>query len=109
MLTKEEKDFIIYWEQNRDNQKRFGRQLMIGLPVATLFVIAIAINFVAGWYKRAYMVMNSAPSLIPVLIIAGLAITVFIAVFSVKHKWEVNEQHYRELKAKTGDDGFNFN
>jgi hypothetical protein len=30
MMTQEEKDFIRYWEQNRDSQKKTYRQWLIG-------------------------------------------------------------------------------
>lgn len=43
---------------------------------------------------------SSAGSLIIVLLVAILSIVVFISVFSVKVKWERNEQLYKELLAK---------
>ena len=101
MLSKEEKDFIEYWDLNKGKQQKFVKQLMIGLPVGTVFVIAIFLNFISGWNQRATMELNAYASLIPVLIIAGLIITVFISVFSVRYKWEINEQRYQELKARS--------
>ncbi len=103
MLLKEEKEFIAFWEKNRDSQKRFMKQLMVGLPVGTIFVVAISLNFISGWNKQAVMALSAHASVIPVLIIAALIITVFISVFSVKYKWEVNDQRYRELKAKENE------
>ena len=84
MLTKEEEQFIIYWKQNRDKKKRFWKQLAIGLPAGVLFAVAIFVNMVSGWYKRAMMDFNADPSmksLIIVLIIAVLSIVVFVSVF----------------------------
>jgi len=100
MLTNEEKRFVEYWEKNRGRKKRIFRQLAVGLPLGVVMVILIFISFFSGWYKRADMVMRTHPSLIPVLIGAALLIVVFITVFSAYHKWDINEQHYRELLAK---------
>lgn len=94
---------MAYWEQNRDKQKKFFRQLALGLPLGMLFASAIFISLVSGWHKRASMVLNADPSLItliPVLIIAVLLIVVFVSVYSVKHKWDLNEQRYRELRGR---------
>jgi len=100
MLTPEEQKFIDYWKHNRDKQKKFFKQLALGLPLGLLFAAALFINLISGWYKRATMVFNSYPSLsslILVLIVAMLLIVVFISVYSVKHRWDLNEQRYREL------------
>ncbi len=104
MLSKEEKKFIEYWEQNRDKQKKFFKQLAIGLPVGSLFAIAIFINVVSGWHVVASSVLNSSPSFILVLLIAVILIVVFIAVFTVKHRWDINEQRYKELGGNKNQD-----
>lgn len=74
---------------------------MIGLPLGLVFALPILINFFAGrlWYKRADAIGNTQMSPV-VLIVAVLAIAVFIAIFNRKLKWEKNEQFYKELKAK---------
>ncbi|HVM90140.1 MAG TPA: hypothetical protein VMT76_18270 [Puia sp.] len=100
MLTPEEKNFIDYWERNRDKQKKAFRQFLIGIPIGLIFVIPICINFFAGWYKRADMVMNTGEFNPLVLIIAILVITAFIAIFSKRHQWEMHDQKYRELLSK---------
>ena len=100
MLTEEEKRFIEYWEANRLRRKRGFRQLAVGLPLAVLLVIAIFVNFLSGWYKRADMELRSHSSLILVVVIAALLIVVFTTVFSIRHKWDMDEQRYRELLAK---------
>ena len=100
MLSKEEKSFIEYWENNRLRRKRIIKQLALGLPLGVVFVILIFINFFSGWYKRAGMVMNADSSLIPVLMVAAIMIVVFVAIFSARHKWEMNEQRYKELLSK---------
>ena len=100
MLSKEEQDFIKYWEQNRSKQKLFLKQLAIGLPFGVLFAIAMFLNFSSGWDKRVTEITKTYPSfksLVLVLLIALLGIVIFISVFSTKVKWEKYEQRYREL------------
>ncbi len=100
MLTEEEEAFIEYWEANRERQKKTFRQFLLGIPVALLFVIPIAVNFFSGWYKRATMMANTSSFNPGVLLLALLLIAVFIALFSRKFRWDQNEQRYLELLAK---------
>jgi FtsH-binding integral membrane protein len=100
MLTEDEEKFVVYWENNRFRRKKLLKQLAIGLPISVAIVIAIFINFFSGWYKRADMMIRSQTSLILVLVIAALLIVVFVAVFSAKHQWDLNEQRYKEFLAK---------
>ena len=101
MLTQQEKDFIVYWEQNRQKQKKIFRQFLVGIPLGLLFVIPILINFISGWYKRAQMEANNPEDFNPlVLMIALLLIIAFVAIFSKHHQWEMREQRYRELLSK---------
>jgi O-antigen/teichoic acid export membrane protein len=105
MLTQQEKDFITYWEQNRQKQKKTFRQFLVGIPIGLLFAIPIVINFVSGWYKRAEMEVNDPDDFNPlVLMIALLLIVAFVAIFSKYHQWEMREQRYRELIAKQSVD-----
>jgi ABC-type sulfate transport system permease subunit len=101
MLTAEEAEFISYWEQNRLKKRKIIRQLSLGLPLGVVLVMAIFVNFFSGWYRRAEMVMRrEQTSLILVLLVAAVLIVVFIVVFSVRHKWDINEQRYKELLVK---------
>lgn len=100
MLTKEEEKFIRYWEANRLRRRQVMKQLWIGLPLSLLIVGAIVISSLSGWYKRADMEIRSNSSLILVIVIAAILIVVFTTVFSVRLKWEQQEQQYRELMAK---------
>jgi hypothetical protein len=105
MLTKQEKDFIIYWEQNREKHKKVFRQFFVGIPLGLLFAIPIVLNLVSGWHKRAGMEANNPYDFNPiVLIIALLLIIGFVAIFSKYHQWEMREQRYRELIAKQSAD-----
>ncbi|HXB30859.1 MAG TPA: hypothetical protein VNW49_13620 [Puia sp.] len=100
MLTEEEEAFIVYWKTNRDKQRKTFRQFLLGIPLALLFVIPIAVNFFSGWYKRAKMISNTSDFNPGVLLLALVLIAVFIAIFSRKFKWDQYEQRYIELLAK---------
>jgi hypothetical protein len=104
MLTQNEKNFIVYWERNRVRKKKVLKQLSVGLPLGVLLVSAICINFFSGWDKRAQMIINTDPSLILVIIVASLLIVVFIAIFSARHNWDLNEQRYKELLSRRDED-----
>lgn len=103
MVSEEEKAFVKYWEENRNREKRFFYQLLIGLPLGLIFTLPILINYLAGWDKRATMVGNAQlnPGL---LITAVIIIAVFFAVFSKRHRWEMQEQRYLEIREKMKDD-----
>jgi len=101
MLTNEEETFIAYWTEHRLRKRQWFRQLSVGLPLGVALVLAILVNFFSGWYKRADMEIRSvSPSLMITIVIASLAIIVFITLFSAKHRWDINEQYYKELLAK---------
>jgi|SRR5687767_12306341 len=101
MLSEKDQDFIRYWEDNRLRKKKVIKQLAVGLPLAVVLVITIFLNFFSGWYKRADMARSEeAPTLILVLLVAALLIVIFIVVFSARHRWEMNEQQYKELLSR---------
>ena len=101
MLTPEEQKFVEYWEKNRDREADARRQFIYGLPYGLLFSLPIVINFLAGrfWYKRADAVGMAQFNPI-VLVLAVLIITIFIAMFYKKHKWDQYEQRYNELRSR---------
>ncbi len=101
MLTDDERRFLVFWEKNRERHGRLGYQLMAGLPWGALFSLPIFLNFLLGrfWYKRADAVGISQFNPL-VLVVAVVLISVFIAVFNKKFKWDQNEQKYLELKSK---------
>src|SRR5687768_8682526 len=101
MLNEQEKAFVRYWEANRLNEKKFARQLLVGIPVGLLFSLPVFLILFSGrfWYKRADMLANT--KLNPwVLIVAIFLITAFVAVFYKRQQWDRKEQQYLELKAK---------
>ena len=100
MLSEEEKGFIEYWEQNRLRKRRLLWQLAAGLPLGALLAGTILINYISGWHKRAGMELMSNTSGGLVIIIALLLTVVFVVVFSSRHRWDMNEQRYKELISK---------
>ena len=100
MLSDEEKAFLVYWENNREKEKKSFKQLMIGLPLGFLFSLPILVNFFSGWYKRADMIGRAQFNPM-ILVVAIVAIAIFFALFSKKHQWDMREQRYQELKSKT--------
>ena len=105
MLSKEERDFIHYWQQNRLRRKKTVRQFLLGIPIGLLFVIPIVINFTSGWYKRAAVEAGSQDFDPRVLFVALLLIVAFIAIFYQRHKWDQYEQRYLELLAREARSG----
>jgi uncharacterized membrane protein len=104
MLTEREKRFMAYWKENRLREKKVFRQLLVGLPLGLLFAIPIVINFSSGWDKRATMWArgHADDNTGVTIMVAALIILVFVAIFSKRYRWEMNEQAYRELEAKQG-------
>jgi membrane protein YdbS with pleckstrin-like domain len=101
MLTERERKFIEYWEANRLREKKLNKQLLLGLPIGLLFAVPVLILLFSGkfWYQRASMEANSQSSPV-VLMIAIIAIAVFVGIFYKRHQWEMKEQQYLEFKAK---------
>jgi len=97
MLTQEEKDFVRYWEQNRDRRKNPLRQFLVGIPIGLLITVPIVISLKSGWDKRAAMEANNPDFNPMVLLVALLIIIVFTAIFYQRHKWDQYEQRYKEL------------
>lgn len=100
MLNKKEEDFLQYWEVQRKNKKQFLRKVSIGLPLGVLLAVAVLINFLSGWYKKADMDIRTHSSVIIVVLIALVGIVVFITIFSAHYRWDQNEMQYKELLSK---------
>ncbi len=95
MLSKEEKDFIIWWEKNKTKEKKLITQLAVGLPLGLAFGFPILLTVMfRGWYKNMPFVSGSQ---LTVILIAVLLIVVFYAIFRMRMKWELNDQRYNEL------------
>ncbi|AXY73069.1 hypothetical protein D3H65_03385 [Paraflavitalea soli] len=101
MLSEREKQFMQYWEANRDRENRWQQQLLAGIPMGLLFSLPVLAIIFTGklWYQRADMAMNAMASPY-VLIVAVFVITVFVSIFYKRHQWDMKEQQYRQLKAR---------
>ncbi len=100
-MSREESEFMDWWEKHRDKERKTFRQWLIGLPLGFIFATPIIFNFMASrfWYKRAEAVGNSQfnPA---ILLIAVAAIASFVGVFHKKMRWEQHENQYISLKLK---------
>jgi hypothetical protein len=93
-------EFVTWWEQNREQERKWVRQLSVGLPIGLVFGFPILLSLAfRGWYKRMPYVSGTQFTLI---LMACLGIAVFIAVFRMHFRWEQLEQRYREIKARQG-------
>ena len=98
MVTDEELKFMDWWERNRLKQKRLLYQLSFGLPVGLVFGLPVLVSLIfSDWYKNMQFISSSQ---VIVIMVAVLGIAVFFALFRMKHKWDMNEQFYKELKLK---------
>ncbi len=88
-----------YWEQNRFRKRKIWRQLSVGLPLGAALAGAILVNIYSGWNPAGNFLKHNAERLFIVLI-GILLIIIFIVIFSAHHRWDMNEQHYKELVAK---------
>lgn len=99
MLNKEEISFIAWWEENRLRKKKVWRQLSVGLPLGVALAGAILVNIFSGWNPGGAQVANNAGQFLMILI-GIVLVVVFIVMFSARHRWDMNEQYYRELLKK---------
>jgi glucan phosphoethanolaminetransferase (alkaline phosphatase superfamily) len=103
MITEKEKQFIVYWEAERENRAKFLNKIMSGLPMAFLFglpiilSIAVVYLFFPEWYTK---VSNMPKGILPTIFLAVILCILFFSYFRMQYKWEMNEQLYQELKAK---------
>ena len=97
MLTTEEERFIEYWKHRRLHK---GAGFTAGWPVGIVVVLALFINIVTGWHKKALMVLRANTSMVLLVLLAAVAIVVFFTVFSSRYQREQKEQRYQELLAK---------
>jgi heme/copper-type cytochrome/quinol oxidase subunit 2 len=111
MLTPEEEKFVQYWQEQRQHKKEFLRKFSIGLPAVSLIAILFFINFLSGWYAKADQELREHSSLVIVILVAVIAIVVFMVIFSARYKWEQNEADYQMLLKKketqSGNEMFN--
>jgi hypothetical protein len=68
--------------------------------VLSLLAILFFANFLSGWYGKADKELRRHSSLVIVILVAAIAIVVFMVIFTARHKWEQNEAAYEELLNK---------
>ena len=103
MLSDAEIKFLQYWEQNRDRESSFSRKLTGGMPMALIFSLPIILSvvivklFLPEWYTK---ISGTSPGTFITIIFALVIVALFYSFFRMQYKWEMNEQLYKELKAK---------
>jgi len=103
MLNEQEIKFLHYWEQNRERENTFTRKLTGGLPMALIFSMPIVLSvvvvrlFLPEWYTK---ISKTTPGTFITIIFAMIVVALFYSFFRMQYKWEMNEQLYKELKAK---------
>jgi len=103
MLTEKEKQFILYWEKNRESQAAFASKLLRGFPMALLFSLPIILSIVVVWlfFPEWYTkISKTTPGMFITVTFAVLVIALFYSVFRMHSKWEHNEEVYQILKLK---------
>lgn len=103
MITEKEKQFLRYWEANKENEDRFLNKILGGLPMAIMFGSPVILSvvvvrlFFPDWYMK---ISQTTPGMFISAIIAVICIILFYSFFRMQFKWEMNEQLYQELKYK---------
>ena len=104
MITEKERRFSVYWEQERQRQGTTLAKILNGLPMAIMFslpvlLLIIAVRlFLPDWYSKISDVSNGS---IVAAVVALFICVLFFSYFRMHYKWEMNEQLYRELMART--------
>lgn len=92
-----EKEFMMYWENQRKKERKVLRKILWGVPTGIIFSSVILINIMSGWDKQVYKI----PMSLFVLIIIGLiALALFTAFFKMQIDWQRKEQYYLHLQQK---------
>ncbi len=103
MISEKEKEFLRYWEQNRESENNFGQKLLKGLPKGMIFGLPIILSVIVvriyfpEWYTK---ISQTTPGMFLTAIIAVVGIILFTSFFNMQFRWETNEQAYQELKIK---------
>ena len=97
MLTKEEQAFIEYWEKNSYKTRNWQGQLKTGIFWGMIFALPILLNYLSGWFTN---IRIRLPGTLTFILIAVAITGFFFAIFYQRFRYEMNEQRYKELKAK---------
>ena len=98
MLTQQEKDFLLYWENNREKERSLTHRLLFGLPRGLCFGIPILVCFLFhDWYK--WMPFISGGDIL-VVAIGVFGVVLFYSIFRQQYLWDRKEQQYQEITAR---------
>ena len=98
MITENEKEFLDWWEKNREAESKFSHKLLYGSPWGLIFALPVLLAVIFNdWYKNMIPI---SPTQVILISIVVLAIAIFYALFKMQVKWESNDQLYKELKLK---------
>jgi MFS superfamily sulfate permease-like transporter len=103
MLSEKDKEFMAYWEREKESRNSFSAKLTGGIPMAALFSVPILLFITAvylffpEWYTK---ISSRLPGSIFIIVLAVMICILFFSYFRMQYKWEMNEQLYRELKNK---------
>lgn len=98
MLTKQEKEFMVYWEENRARERSLTHILLYGLPRGLCFGIPILLCFLFhDWYKWLPFISGED---ILVVAIGVFGVVLFYSVFRQYYLWDRKEQQYQEFSAR---------
>lgn len=108
MLSEKDKQFIQYWEANRENEKTILFRVIKGLPMAMLFALPILLFVVVvklyfpDWNAK---VSQTSPGMLLTAVLAVMITVLFYSYFRMQYKWEYNEEIYLRLKKKAERSG----
>ena len=103
MLTEEELNFLSFWETHRLAYSKFSSKILRGLPMASIFGFSIIVLllvvylFIPDWYSKVAIRNNGT---VTAILIAVILLVSFFSYFRMHFQWEMNEQAFKELKAK---------
>ena len=98
MITENEKEFMNWWEENREKERKTGHKLLYGSPWGLIFALPVLLAVIFNdWYKNMIPISKTQIIIISITVIA---IALFYAFFKMQVKWEQNDQHYKELKLR---------
>ena len=98
MITDNEREFMTWWEENSEKERKIGHKLLYGSPWGLIFALPVLLAVIFNdWYKNMIPISKTQ---IAIISVAVLGIAAFYAFFKMQVKWEQNDQHYKELKLK---------
>ena len=103
MLTEEELNFLSFWNTHREPYSKFTSKLLRGLPMALIFgfsiilLLLVVYLYIPDWYSKVAIQYNGT---VTAVFISVILMVLFFSYFRMHFQWEMNEQAFKELKAK---------